>query len=136
MLDRRRRCVGCDRHLDRRSGIDIYMARAAPGRRWRRAALRAIGGQIQGRLLFRNDDEGAGARGITDLNRKYSMTDMAKGDVMFAATGVTSGSMLKGVGASTAAPDPFHRHALEDRHGALDLRQSQFHDQDWPPTWA
>ena len=63
------------------------------------AALRAIGGQIQGRLLFRNDDEKARAKkwGITDLNRKYSMTDMAKGDVMFAATGVTSGSMLKGV---------------------------------------
>ena len=54
---------------------------------------------MQGRLLFRNEDEKSRARkwGITDLNRKYSMTDMAKGDVMFAATGVTSGSMLKGV---------------------------------------
>ena len=63
------------------------------------ASLRAIGGQIQGRLLFRNDDERARAKkwGITDLNRKYSMLEMAKGDVMFAATGVTSGSMLKGV---------------------------------------
>ncbi|OFX02113.1 MAG: fructose-bisphosphatase, class II [Alphaproteobacteria bacterium RIFCSPHIGHO2_12_FULL_66_14] len=82
------------------SGIDIYMGSGgAPEGVLAAAALRAIGGQIQGRLLFRNDDEKSRARkwGITDLNRKYSMTDMAKGDVMFAATGVTSGSMLKGV---------------------------------------
>ena len=82
------------------SGIDIYMdSGGAPEGVLAAAALRAIGGQIQGRLLFRNDDEKARAKkwGITDLNRKYSMTDMAKGDVMFAATGVTSGSMLKGV---------------------------------------
>jgi fructose-1,6-bisphosphatase II / sedoheptulose-1,7-bisphosphatase len=82
------------------SGIDIYMGSGgAPEGVLAAAALRAIGGQIQGRLLFRNDDEKARARkwGITDLNRKYSMLDMAKGDVMFAATGVTSGSMLKGV---------------------------------------
>ena len=82
------------------SGIDIYMGSGgAPEGVLAAAALRAIGGQIQGRLLFRNDDEKARARkwGITDLGRKYSMTDMAKGDVMFAATGVTSGSMLKGV---------------------------------------
>ena len=118
------------------SGIDIYMGSGgAPEGVLAAAALRAIGGQIQGRLLFRNDDEKARARkwGITDLNRKYSMLDMAKGDVMFAATGVTSGSMLQG-----RAPlrqrrgDPFDRHALEDRHGALDLGASQFHDQDWP----
>ena len=82
------------------SGIDIYMGSGgAPEGVLAAAALRAIGGQIQGRLLFRNDDEKARARkwGITDLNRKYSMTEMAKGDVMFSATGVTSGSMLKGV---------------------------------------
>jgi fructose-1,6-bisphosphatase II / sedoheptulose-1,7-bisphosphatase len=82
------------------SGIDIYMGSGgAPEGVLAAAALRAIGGQMQGRLLFRNDDEKGRARkwGITDLNRKYSMTEMAKGDVMFAATGVTSGSMLKGV---------------------------------------
>ena len=82
------------------SGIDIYMGSGgAPEGVLAAAALRAIGGQIQGRLLFRNDDERGRARrlGITDLNRKYSMLEMAKGDVMFAATGVTSGSMLKGV---------------------------------------
>mgnify|MGYP006282359515 FL=1 len=54
---------------------------------------------MQGRLLFRNDDErGRAAKwGITDLNKKYGMLDMAKGNVMFAATGVTTGPMLKGV---------------------------------------
>ena len=82
------------------SGINIYMGSGgAPEGVLAAAALRCIGGQIQGRLLFRNDDEKARARkwGITDLNRKYSMGEMAKGDVMFAATGVTNGSMLKGV---------------------------------------
>jgi fructose-1,6-bisphosphatase II / sedoheptulose-1,7-bisphosphatase len=82
------------------SGIDIYMGSGgAPEGVLAAAALRCIGGQIQGRLLFRNDDEKGRARklGITDFNRKYSMLDMAKGDVMFAATGVTNGSMLKGV---------------------------------------
>ena len=55
---------------------------------------------MQGRLLFDGEDEQkerAQRMGITDFNRKYSILDMAKGDVMFAATGVTDGSMLKGV---------------------------------------
>lgn len=54
---------------------------------------------MQGRLLFRNDDEKsrAGKWGISDLNRKYKLLDMADGEVMFAATGVTDGSLLRGV---------------------------------------
>ncbi|MBI1244091.1 MAG: class II fructose-bisphosphatase [Alphaproteobacteria bacterium] len=91
------------------SGVDIYMGSGgAPEGVLAAAALRCIGGQIQGRLLFRNDDEkGRAARlGIKDLNRKYGILELAKGDVMFAATGVTDGSMLKGIrrypgGAST-----------------------------------
>ncbi len=82
------------------SGVDIYMGSGgAPEGVLAAAALRCIGGQMQGRLLFRNDDEKGRARklGITDLNRKYSMLDLAKGNVMFAATGVTNGAMLKGV---------------------------------------
>ena len=82
------------------SGVDIYLGSGgAPEGVLAAAALRCIGGQMQGRLMFRNDDERARAKkwGVTDLNRKYGMLDMAKGDVMFAATGVTSGSMLKGV---------------------------------------
>jgi fructose-1,6-bisphosphatase II / sedoheptulose-1,7-bisphosphatase len=82
------------------TGIDIYMGSGgAPEGVLAAAALRCIGGQMQGRLLFRNDDERGRAQrlGITDLNRKYDLLDMAHGDVMFAATGVTNGSMLKGV---------------------------------------
>ncbi|MBU0723724.1 MAG: class II fructose-bisphosphatase [Alphaproteobacteria bacterium] len=84
----------------RDSGIDIYFGQGgAPEGVLAAAALRCIGGQMQGRLIFRNEDEkGRAAKaGITDLNRKYSMLDLASGDVMFAATGVTDGSMLRGV---------------------------------------
>ncbi|MFQ5533245.1 MAG: class II fructose-bisphosphatase [Sphingomonadales bacterium] len=85
---------------DSATGIDIYMGSGgAPEGVLAAAALSCIGGQIQGRLLFRNDDEKARARkwGITDLDRKYELEDMASGDVIFAATGVTNGSMLEGV---------------------------------------
>ena len=91
------------------SGVDIYMGiGGAPEGVLAAAALRCIGGQFQGRLVFRNDEERARGRrwGITDFDRKYSLHELAGGDVMFAATGVTDGSMLKGVrrfrgGAST-----------------------------------
>jgi len=82
------------------SGIDMYVGSGgAPEGVLAAAALRCIGGHMQGRLLFRNDDERGRAKriGITDLNRKYGLLDLAKGDVMFAATGVTNGSMLQGV---------------------------------------
>ncbi|WP_417450240.1 class II fructose-bisphosphatase [Kordiimonas sp.] len=85
---------------DAGTGIDLYMGSGgAPEGVLAAAALRCIGGQMQGRLLFRNDDErGRAAKwGIEDLNRKYSLMDLASGDVIFAATGVTDGSMLKGV---------------------------------------
>jgi fructose-1,6-bisphosphatase II / sedoheptulose-1,7-bisphosphatase len=82
------------------SGVDIYLGTGgAPEGVLAAAALRCIGGQMQGRLMFRNDDERGRAHriGIKDLNRKYTMLELAKGDVMFAATGVTDGTMLKGV---------------------------------------
>lgn len=82
------------------SGVDLYMGSGgAPEGVLAAAALQCIGGQMQGRLLFRNDDERGRARkvGITDLNRKYEMEDLASGDVMFAATGVTDGTMVRGV---------------------------------------
>ena len=58
-----------------------------------------MGGQFNGRLLFRNEDERARARkwGIEDLDRIYKLEDLAKGDCIFAATGVTDGSLLEGV---------------------------------------
>ncbi len=85
---------------DPSTGIDIYMGQGgAPEGVLAAAALRCIGGQMQGRLVFRNDDERGRARriGIEDLDRKYTMMELASGDVMFAATGVTDGSILKGI---------------------------------------
>lgn len=85
---------------DPSTGIDIYLGQGgAPEGVLAAAALRCIGGQIQTRLVFRNDDERERARcvGIEDLNKKYCMEDLASGDVMFAATGVTDGSMLDGI---------------------------------------
>jgi fructose-1,6-bisphosphatase II / sedoheptulose-1,7-bisphosphatase len=82
------------------TGIDIYMGTGgAPEGVLAAAALRCVGGQLQGRLVFRNDDEVARARrwGIDDLDRVYTLNEMAKGDCIFAATGVTDGSLLKGV---------------------------------------
>ena len=80
--------------------IDIYMGSGgAPEGVLACAALRCVGGQFKGRLLFRNEDERARARkwGITDLDKQYDLTELAKGDCIFAATGVTDGSLLDGV---------------------------------------
>jgi fructose-1,6-bisphosphatase II / sedoheptulose-1,7-bisphosphatase len=82
------------------SGVDIYMGSGgAPEGVLAAAALRCIGGFMQGRLIFRNDGERERAKrcGISDFSRKYGLLDLAKGDVMFAATGVTGGTMLQGV---------------------------------------
>jgi fructose-1,6-bisphosphatase II / sedoheptulose-1,7-bisphosphatase len=82
------------------SGIDIYMGSGGSSEGvLAAAALRCIGGQFQGRLIFRNEGEKARARrlGIEDLERVYDAEDLAKGDVTFTATGVTDGTMLKGV---------------------------------------
>lgn len=82
------------------AGIDMYLGSGgAPEGVLAAAALRCIGGQMQGKLLFENQEQIDRARtmGITDPNRIYTITEMAKGDVMFAATGVTSGPMLRGV---------------------------------------
>ncbi|MEM7176290.1 MAG: class II fructose-bisphosphatase [Pseudomonadota bacterium] len=81
------------------TGIDMYMGSGgAPEGVLAAAALKCMGGQIQGRLLFRNDDEIGRAHqaGIEDLDRKYNKDDMCRSDVIFAATGVTDGSILSG----------------------------------------
>jgi len=80
--------------------IDLYMGQGgAPEGVLAAAALRCVGGQFNGRLVFRNDDEKARAKkwGIADLNKIYTRDELAKGDCIFAATGVTDGSLLKGV---------------------------------------
>jgi len=82
------------------TGIDMYMGSGgAPEGVLAASALKCMGGQIYGRLLFRNDDErGRAAKaGITDLNRIYTRDEMVTADVIFAATGVTSGSILAGI---------------------------------------
>ena len=82
------------------TGIDIYLGLGgAPEGVLAAGALRCIGGQMQGRLMPQNEDERvrAKAMGITDINRKYMLEDMASGDVIVSATGVTDGSLLDGV---------------------------------------
>lgn len=107
------RSLGCGVHLipdgdvagvisvtDPESTVDMYMGSGgAPEGVLAAAALSCVGGQFQGRLLFRNDDEKARAAkwGVTDLNRIYQLEDLVKGDAIFAATGVTDGSLLAGV---------------------------------------
>jgi fructose-1,6-bisphosphatase II / sedoheptulose-1,7-bisphosphatase len=109
------------------SGVDIYLGSGgAPEGVLAAAALRCIGGQMQGRLLFRNDDERARAKkwGVTDLNRKYGMLDMAKGDVMFAATGVTDGAMLRGVRRSRAGATT-HSIVMRSKTGTVRVIEAQ-----------
>ncbi len=82
-----------------KTGIDMYMGSGgAPEGVLAAAALKCMGGQMQGRLLFRNDDERARAKkaGITDYDRIYSRDEMVTRDVIFAATGVTNGSIVSG----------------------------------------
>ena len=85
---------------DPETTIDIYMGSGgAPEGVLAAAALACVGGQFEGKLLFRNEDErGRAAKwGVTDLDRIYQLEDLVKGDAIFAATGVTDGSLLKGV---------------------------------------
>ena len=83
-----------------RTGIDMYMGSGgAPEGVLAAAALKCMGGQIFGKLIFRNEDERARAKkaGITNFDRVYTRDDMVTGDVIFAATGVTDGSLLPGI---------------------------------------
>ena len=82
------------------TGIDVPLGRGgAPEGVLSAAALRCLGGDFQGRLIYKNDGERerASKMGITDLDKKWNLNELAKGDVMFAATGVTSGDLMKGV---------------------------------------
>ncbi len=83
-----------------KTGIDMYMGSGgAPEGVLAASALKCMGGQMWGRLIFRNDDERrrAAKAGITDLDRIYSRDDMVTADVIFAATGVTDGNILAGI---------------------------------------
>ena len=87
---------------DPSTGVDIYMGSGgAPEGVLACAALKCVGGQFQGRLVFRNDDERARARRLglaeADFGRKYELDELVRGDAVFAATGVTDGALLDGV---------------------------------------
>jgi fructose-1,6-bisphosphatase II / sedoheptulose-1,7-bisphosphatase len=82
------------------TGVDLYLGQGgAPEGVLACAALKCVGGQFQGRLVFRNADEKARAKrlGITDFGRKYSLHEIVRADAIFAATGVTKGALLDGV---------------------------------------
>lgn len=82
------------------TGIDMYIGvGGAPEGVLAAAALRCIGGQMQGRLIIKNDEQRERAKrmGVTDPTKTYTMEEMADEDVIFAATGVTDGNLLKGV---------------------------------------
>jgi fructose-1,6-bisphosphatase II / sedoheptulose-1,7-bisphosphatase len=82
------------------TGIDMYVGSGgAPEGVLAAAALKCVGGQMFGRLVFRNDDEKkrAAKTGITDFGKTYSLNELASGDTVFCATGVTDGTMLGGV---------------------------------------
>jgi fructose-1,6-bisphosphatase II len=111
------------------SGIDVLFGTGgAPEGVIAAAALRCVNGDLQARLRFRNDEERARARGmgITDENRIYGLEDLASGNVMFAATGVTQGSFLDGVrffggGAKTESV------VMRSRSGTVRVMQSTHH---------
>lgn len=118
------------------TGIDIYMGSGgAPEGVLSAAALRCIGGQMQGRLLFEDDGQVERARGmgITDPNRIYSTADMAKGDVMFAATGVTAGPMLRGVRRDGAGA---YTHSIVMRSKSGTVRYVEAHHNFATKTWS
>ena len=94
------------------TGVDMYVGQGgAPEGVLACAALKCVGGQFQGRLVFRNADERARAArlGITDLDKKYTLHEMVRADAIFAATGVTKGAVLDGV---TLKDGFVHTHTL------------------------
>lgn len=112
------------------TGIDIYFGTGgAPEGVLAAAALRCIGGQMQGRLVLDTEEKVARARkmGIEDPNRKYTMVEMAKGDVLFAATGVTDGNMLSGVRFGNGE---IHTHTVVMRSASGTVREIKARHQD------
>ena len=101
---------------DPATGVDIYLGQGgAPEGVLACAALKSVGGQFQGRLVFRNEDERERARrfGVTEFDRKYSLNELVPGEAIFAATGVTKGALLDGVRFEQANGQRFvHTHSI------------------------
>jgi len=105
------------------TGVDIYIGQGgAPAGVLACAALKCVGGQFQGRLVFRNADERARAArcGIKDLDKKYDLHEMVRADAIFAATGVTDGALLEGV---HVADGFVHTHTLVMNSSTKSVRE-------------
>jgi fructose-1,6-bisphosphatase II len=114
---------------DPSTGIDVLLGiGGAPEGVLAAAALRCVGGDMQGVLKFRNDDEVARAArmGITDANRVHGIEDLARGDVMFAATGVTDGFLLRGV-RYTGTGAETHSIVMRSRSGTVRFIRARHH---------
>ncbi len=112
------------------TGIDIYLGiGGAPEGVLAAAALRCIGGQMQGRLQLNTEEKVARAAkmGISDPNKVYRMEEMASGDVLFAATGVTDGNLLSGV---KFARDSIQTHTIVMRSSSRTVREIKARHQD------
>ena len=118
------------------SGVDLYLGSGgAPEGVLAAAALRCIGGQMQGRLMYEDaaQIERARSMGIADPQRKYTVEEMAKGDVMFAATGVTGGSILQGV---RRAGEGAITHSMVMRSKSGTVRYVEAHHNFARKTWS
>jgi len=118
------------------SGVDIFLGiGGAPEGVLAAAALRCVDGQMQGRLVYEDDGQRARAiaMGIADPDRKFAIDEMAKGDVMFAATGVTSGNLLRGVRRS---PQGAVTHSMVMRSKSGTIRFIEAHHNFSTKTWA
>jgi fructose-1,6-bisphosphatase II / sedoheptulose-1,7-bisphosphatase len=116
--------------------IDIYLGSGgAPEGVLAAAALRCVGGQMQGRLLYESDDQIARVRsmGHADPKRCFSVEELARGDVMFAATGVTTGAMLRGV---RRRPDHAITHSIVMRSHSGTVRFIEAHHNFVQKTWT
>ena len=116
--------------------IDIYLGSGgAPEGVLSAAALRCVGGQMQGRLMYESDDqiERVRSMGHADPRRCFSVGEMAKGDVMFAATGVTNGAMLRGV---RRRPGLATTHSIVMRSHSGTVRFIEAHHNFVQKTWT
>ena len=119
------------------SGIDLLMGTGgAPEGVITAAALKCLGGDFQGRLVFRNEDEKSRARkmGITDFDRCYNLEDLAQGSVMFCATGVTDGPMLRGVRVHSGHKAMTHSVVMRSKTGTIRRIEAE-HNLSLKPQW-
>jgi fructose-1,6-bisphosphatase II len=112
------------------TGIDLLIGTGgAPEGVISAAALQCLGGDFQGRLQFRNDDEKQRAlkMGVKDLEKKYSIDELAQGSVMFCATGVTDGPLLKGVKTLPGRQATTHSIVMRSQTGTIRTIEAHHH---------